>query len=45
MRFYIVGIVVSLVAPEKLAQQKFAEVEQQIHLVPVVIEPIASTVK
>lgn len=33
---FIVGIVVSLVAPEKLAQQKFAEVEQQIHLGPVV---------
>ncbi len=31
---FIVGIVVSLVAPEKLAQQKFAEVEQQIHLGP-----------
>lgn len=33
---FIVGIVVSLVAPERLAQQKFAEVEQQIHLGPVV---------
>lgn len=32
---FIVGIVVSLLAPEKLAQQKFAEVEQQIHLGPV----------
>lgn len=29
---FIVGIVVSLLAPERLAQQKFAEVEQQIHL-------------
>jgi cation/acetate symporter len=32
---FIVGIVVSLLAPERLAQQKFAEVEQQIHLGPV----------
>ncbi len=32
---FIVGIVVSLLAPEKLAQQKFAEVENQIHLGPV----------
>ncbi len=29
---FIVGIAVSLLAPERLAQQKFAEVEQQIHL-------------
>ena len=29
---FIVGIVVSLAAPEQLAQQKFAAVEQQIHL-------------
>jgi cation/acetate symporter len=29
---FIVGIVVSLLAPERLAQQKFVEVEQQIHL-------------
>lgn len=29
---FIVGIVVSLLAPERLAQQKFAAVEQQIHL-------------
>jgi len=29
---FIVGIVVSLLAPESRAQQKFAEVEQQIHL-------------
>ncbi len=29
---FIVGIVVSLLAPESMAQQKFAEVEQQIHL-------------
>ncbi len=32
---FIVGIVVSLLAPEKLAQQKFNDVEQQIHLGPV----------
>ena len=38
---FIVGIVVSLLAPEKLAQQKFAEVEQQIHLGPAVFaQPI-----
>lgn len=36
---FIVGIVVSLVAPEQLAQQKFAEVEQQIHLGPVTYSP------
>lgn len=36
---FIVGIVVSLLAPEKLAQQKFAEVEQQIHLGPEVVQP------
>lgn len=29
---FLVGIVVSLLAPESLAEQKFAEVEQQIHL-------------
>lgn len=29
---FIVGIVVSLLAPERLAQEKFAEVEQQISL-------------
>lgn len=29
---FMVGIVVSLLAPESMAQQKFAEVEQQIHL-------------
>ena len=29
---FIVGIVVSLLAPESLAQQKFLEVEEQIHL-------------
>jgi cation/acetate symporter len=29
---FIVGIVVSLLAPESLAQQKFVEVEEQIHL-------------
>jgi Na+(H+)/acetate symporter ActP len=29
---FIVGIAVSLLAPERLAQQKFADVEQQIHL-------------
>ena len=32
---FIVGIVVSLLLPEKLAQQKFAEVEEQIQLGPV----------
>src|SRR5919202_175660 len=32
---FIVGIAVSLLAPERLAQQKFAEVEQQIHMGPV----------
>ena len=32
---FSVGIVVSLLAPEKLAQQKFAQVEEQIHLGPV----------
>jgi cation/acetate symporter len=31
---FIVGIVVSLLAPERLAQQKFNDVEQQIHLGP-----------
>ena len=31
---FIVGIVVSLLAPERLAQQKFAEVEQQIISLP-----------
>lgn len=36
---FIVGIVVSLLAPERLAQQKFAEVEQQLHLGPAVVEP------
>lgn len=45
MRFYIVGIVVSLVASEKLAQQKFAEGRVTNTLRPVVIEPITSTVK
>ena len=35
---FIVGIVVSLIAPERLAQQKFAAVEQQIHL-GVTVEP------
>lgn len=37
---FMVGIVVSLLAPEQLAQQKFAEVEQQIHLGPAVVQPI-----
>lgn len=37
---FIVGIVVSLVAPERLAQQKFAEVEQQINLGPAVVQTI-----
>lgn len=32
---FIVGILVSLLIPERLAQQKFAEVEQQIQLGPV----------
>lgn len=32
---FIVGIAISLLAPEKLAQQKFAEVEHQIHMGPV----------
>ena len=36
---FIVGIVVSLLAPERLAQQNFAEVEQQLHLGPAVVEP------
>lgn len=36
---FIVGIVVSLLAPERLAQQKFAAVEQQIHLGVVEQEP------
>lgn len=36
---FLVGIVVSLIAPERLAQQKFAEVENQIHM-----GPVASTV-
>ena len=35
---FIVGIVVSLIAPERLAQQKFAEVEQQIHLGPAALD-------
>lgn len=29
---FLVGIIISLLAPERLAQQKFAEVEQQLHL-------------
>jgi len=39
---FIVGIVVSLIAPERLAQQKFADVEQQIHL-GVTVEPTSIT--
>jgi cation/acetate symporter len=39
---FIVGIVVSLLAPERLAQQKFAAVEQQIHL-GVTVEPTSVT--
>lgn len=35
---FIVGIVVSLIAPERLAQQKFASVEQQIHLGPAALD-------
>ncbi len=42
---FIVGIVVSLLAPERLAQQKFAEVEQQLHLGPAVVEPGNITVQ
>lgn len=40
---FIVGIVVSLLAPERLAQQKFADVEQQIHLGSAVLEPVNTT--
>lgn len=39
---FIVGIV-SLLAPERLAQQKFADVEQQIHLGYAVLEPVNTT--
>lgn len=40
---FIVGIVVSLLAPERLAQQKFAEVEQQLHLGPAAVLEQGST--
>lgn len=36
---FLVGIVVSLLVPERLAQQKFAAVEQQIHLGVIEQEP------
>jgi cation/acetate symporter len=39
---FIVGIVVSLIAPERLAQQRFAEVEHQIHMGPVAEEILPS---
>ena len=39
---FIVGIVVSLIAPERLAQQKFAEVEHQIHMGPVAEDILSS---
>ncbi len=42
---FIVGILVSLLASERLAQQKFAEVEQQLHLGPAVVEPGNITVQ